>query len=109
MMFIYFRLVLSHHIFPLKTIHLAHKRKWMITRTCRLVLLFLLLVSLVEAQIHTDSLIRVNGSVSDGENAGRPLEDLMVVNLTTQQGDFGKAGGLFSITIRKKDTLLIAS
>jgi hypothetical protein len=53
--------------------------------------------------------IRVSGLAIDGENSAKQLEDLMIVNLATQQGNFGNAGGKFRATIHKKDTLLIAS
>ena len=62
------------------------------------------------AQSPSDTVrIKIRGTVVDEESPARQLEDLMLVNLATQQGDFGKAGGIFSVTIRKKDTLLIAS
>ncbi len=62
------------------------------------------------AQTPSDSsTIRVFGKAVEAENPSTHLEDLMVVNLTTQQGNFGKADGSFAFTINKKDTLLIAA
>jgi len=74
-------------------------------------LIYIIFVSeIIFAQVPGDSVsIRVSGHVSDGENFSRRLDDLMVVNLTTQQGIFGKADGTFMITIQKKDTVLVAS
>lgn len=65
---------------------------------------------LLFAQTSPDSIvIKVSGKIIDEENAARNLEDLMIVNLTTQQGGFGKADGSFSTALKKNDTLLIAS
>src|SRR5436190_21247298 len=62
------------------------------------------------AQTSTDTVsIKIRGLAEDAENPSKQLEDLMIVNLTTQQGNFGYAGGKFSATVRKKDTLLVAS
>src|SRR5205085_3140007 len=62
------------------------------------------------AQTPSDtSLIRISGKAVEDENPAIHLEDLMIVNLAVQQGTFGKADGTFSVTIRKMDTLLIAS
>ena len=72
--------------------------------------LFILCTLFLFAQSPSDSVrISINGFVADEENPAKQLEDLMIVNLTTQQGSFGRAGGIFSVTIKKKDTLLIAS
>ncbi len=62
------------------------------------------------AQVSTDTVsIRITGLAIDSLNSSQQLEDLMIVNLATQQGNFGFAGGKFTATIHKKDTLLIAS
>lgn len=53
--------------------------------------------------------IKINGLALDDENPAKQLEDLMIVNLATQQGSFGSLVGKFTATIHKKDTLLIAS
>jgi hypothetical protein len=60
------------------------------------------------AQADTAS-IKISGLAVDSENSSRQLEDLMIVNLSTQQGNFGNAGGKFTATIHKSDTLLVAS
>ena len=94
----------------MKTIHLTTNFYPLMLQGLHFVLAMLFCTSYVAAQTTGDSpLIRIHGSVTDGDNPFKHLEDLMVVNLTTQQGDFGKAGGLFSVTIKKNDTLLIAS
>jgi hypothetical protein len=62
------------------------------------------------AQSSADSAsIKIRGIAEDSENSSKQLEDLMIVNLSTQQGNFGFAGGKFSATILRKDTLLVAS
>ncbi|MCX6292361.1 MAG: hypothetical protein NT126_11455 [Bacteroidetes bacterium] len=73
-------------------------------------LYFVVGCSSVYGQNTNDSVrIHVQGKVADLDNPTGQLEDLMVVNLSTQQGSFGKADGSFSMMIMKKDTLLIAS
>jgi hypothetical protein len=76
-----------------------------------LVFVFLNLIAasgLVQAFVQSDQ-IKISGHVTDIDNSAKIPEDLMVVNLTTQQGVFGKAGGNFLVTIGKNDTLLIAA
>ncbi|MFM2136226.1 MAG: hypothetical protein RL021_1626, partial [Bacteroidota bacterium] len=51
----------------------------------------------------------VSGRVYDRESPARRLEDLMVINLRTAQGSFGKADGTFTVTALQDDTLMIAS
>ena len=78
----------------------------------RLLLILLLLIqhSIISAQISSDTAkIKVSGKVMESENPAAHLEDLMIVNLASQQGSFGKADGTFSTIINKNDTLLIAS
>lgn len=62
------------------------------------------------ANAATDStLITINGKVTDSENKLTVLQDLMIVNTTTQHGFFGKNDGTFSITVSKNDSVIIAS
>ena len=73
-----------------------------------LVLFFVLLMS--HFSFAGDSLnVIVNGMVYSSANPDARLEDLMIINLRTSQGTFGKADGSFSVTAHKTDTLLIAS
>jgi len=75
-----------------------------------LLLISLLWISTSKAQVAADSVtVRVNGKALDAEFPAKRLEDLMLVNLTTQQGTFGRADGSFSVTLKKQDTLLVAS
>ncbi len=52
--------------------------------------------------------IHVNGLVK-GKDISTPVIGLMVVNKTTGLGIFGQTENTFSITIHKKDTLLVTS
>ena len=56
-----------------------------------------------------DSTITVSGHVFDSSRPATRLEDLMIINLRTAQGFFGKADGTFSVMIRHTDTIMIAS
>jgi hypothetical protein len=57
-----------------------------------------------------DSLqITVVGYAFDAKKPDSRLEDLMVINLRTSQGTFGKADGTFKVDLLRSDTLLIAS
>lgn len=51
----------------------------------------------------------VSGKVYDRDVPSKRLEDLMVINLRTAQGSFGRADGTFSVTALPDDTLMIAS
>ena len=66
--------------------------------------------SVLYGQTPADTMVvKVSGKAIDEEIASKHLDDLMIVNLTTNQGTFGKADGSFSVSINKKDTLLVAS
>lgn len=70
----------------------------------------MVLSGLVKAATFSDSLtIQINGKAYFAENPATRLEDLMIINLRTSQGSFGKADGTFSVLVQKNDTLLIAS
>jgi hypothetical protein len=51
----------------------------------------------------------VSGRAYDRERPAERLFDLMIINLRTAQGTFGKADGGFSVTALPDDTLMIAS
>lgn len=70
---------------------------------------FLSLVLMAGSASAQPSVIIVSGRVYDGASPSRRLEDLMVINLRTAQGSFGKADGSFSVTAYPDDTLMIAS
>jgi hypothetical protein len=75
-----------------------------------LLIIALLYSDFLSAQVSSDNpRIKITGLVTDDENPARQLEDLMIVNLRTQQGSFGNAGGRFNSSVQKDDTLLIAS
>lgn len=71
--------------------------------------LLLLLLLLSEVIMAADSTAVVNGIAFHGANRNTRLEDLMVINLRTNQGVFGKADGSFSIRIQHGDSIVIAS
>ncbi|MFM7725463.1 MAG: hypothetical protein ACKO7B_02080, partial [Flavobacteriales bacterium] len=56
-----------------------------------------------------DTLVVVSGKAYDAKEPARRLQDLMIINLRTSQGFFGKADGTFSISIKRSDTVLVAS
>ncbi|REJ83740.1 MAG: hypothetical protein DWQ44_00385 [Bacteroidetes bacterium] len=79
------------------------------TKNCG-ILILLILVSVQYATHASDTLqVNVSGRAFDSEDPGKRLDDLMIINLRTGQGIFGKADGTFSISIRKNDTIMIAS
>ncbi|MFN8167097.1 MAG: hypothetical protein U0X76_13300 [Bacteroidia bacterium] len=79
-------------------------------KKAKAILFFMVLSGLVKAATFSDSLtIQINGKAYFAENPATRLEDLMIINLRTSQGSFGKADGTFSVFVQKNDTLLIAS
>lgn len=57
-----------------------------------------------------DSLrITVTGYAFDAKNPALRLDDLMIINMRTSQGTFGKADGSFVVDIYRTDTILVAS
>jgi len=55
------------------------------------------------------SAVLITGRAYDAKNPGQRLDDLMIINLTSGQGVFGKADGSFSIVVSETDTILVAS
>jgi hypothetical protein len=53
--------------------------------------------------------ITINGKAMDEDHPAFLLEQVMVINLRTQQGIFGNADNSFSISIEKNDTLVITA
>lgn len=53
--------------------------------------------------------VSVKGKVYNAQNPEDRLEDLMIINLRTSQGTFGKSDGTFEVNLLKSDTLLVAS
>lgn len=64
------------------------------------------LVTAVKAQ---DSVITVTGRVYNSLQPDMRLEDLMIINLRTSYGIFGKADGTFSVNLLPDDTFMVAS
>jgi hypothetical protein len=57
-----------------------------------------------------DSLhVIIRGRAFNSADPSMRLDDLMIINSATSQGAFGLADGSFSISIRKTDTILVAS
>ncbi len=62
------------------------------------------------AQSSSDSSkITISGYALDSKNPDRRLDDLMIINLRTSQGAFGRADGYFKVDLLKTDTFLVAS
>jgi hypothetical protein len=80
-----------------------------------LVKLMLLLSWMLQFQLsvcgQADSVVTVllRGKAVDAENPTRSLQDLMIINATTQHGFFGNADGSFIMPVNKTDTIIIAS
>lgn len=74
----------------------------------RLSVLVLLLLSALSLKAQQSS-VSVSGNAFDAANPSQRLEDLMVINLRTSQGFFGKVDGSFLISIQPADTIMIAS
>ena len=62
----------------------------------------------LHGQVPAD-IISVSGTVRDRENPQAVLNELMVVNLKTQNGFFGQGDGTFRTSIGKTDTLMIGA
>jgi len=76
----------------------------------KLLLSVIILLGSFGSQAQTDSTsINISGHVFNSESPNERLLDLMIVNMRTSQGFFGKADGSFSIAIRRTDTIVIAS
>ena len=58
----------------------------------------------------TDSIrVLVRGRAFDAADPNRRLDDLMIINLRTNQGTFGLADGSFQSVVERADTFIIAS
>lgn len=79
-----------------------------IVRNLLLVFIFCTSALLACGQESTHDII-VSGKAYDAADSLKRLEDLMIINLRTSQGTFGKADGNFRVDIQKTDTILIAS
>ncbi len=80
----------------------------MIIRTLAVFTLLFLLFTAVRAD--SDSVtVSLKGKAFNSTNPDIRLEDLMIINLRTSQGTFGKGDGTFEVNLLKSDTLLIAS
>jgi hypothetical protein len=71
--------------------------------------LFLYFIKFSCFGIYDSTLITINGLAYDSIDRSRRLEDLMIINLRTSHGTFGKADGSFTVWIMKSDTIVIAS
>jgi hypothetical protein len=56
-----------------------------------------------------DSVLYISGKAYNSIQPDRRLEDLMIINLRTSNGIFGKADGTFSLTVFPTDTFMVAS
>lgn len=80
----------------------------MIIRTIAVFSLLLIIFTSVRAD--SDSVtVALKGKAFNSTNPDLRLEDLMIINLRTSQGTFGKGDGTFEVNLLKSDTLLIAS
>ena len=80
----------------------------MIIRIITVFIAFLTWTTAVNAD--SDSVtVSLKGKAYDTQNPDLRLEDLMIINLRTSQGTFGKVDGTFEVNLLKSDTLLIAS
>ena len=71
--------------------------------------LFILFFLLLPAWLHSQTTITIEGKAFDALSPSKRLEDLMIINLTTSQGTFGKADGSFRVSIDREDTIMVAS
>ncbi len=80
----------------------------MIKQICVLFAFITAIISSVKAD--NDSVtVTLSGKAFFSENPDKRLDDLMLINLRTSQGVFGKADGSFEVTLKKSDTLMVAS
>lgn len=71
-------------------------------------ILVLLSVNAVSGQT-TDTVITISGRAYNSRTPSIRLDDLMIINLRSTQGFFGKADGSFYITAFPTDTVMVAS
>ena len=72
-------------------------------------ILTMILFSVSGVVAQDSSNVRVSGRAFQSGHPEVRLDDLMILNLRTSQGVFGKADGSFQVLARKTDTLLVAS
>lgn len=73
------------------------------------IVLFLLLVIASTAQAQPGSEITVSGKAFDNDNPQLRLEQVMVINLRTQQGVFAQSDNSFRVQVQRNDTLIITA
>ncbi len=78
-------------------------------RIALLTLLFCLSATSRLFAVQDSTRVKVSGVAYNSKDPSKRLDDLMIINLRTSQGTFGKADGTFSLDITKSDTILIAS
>lgn len=78
---------------------------------CRVIAVFAaLMVVFYSVKADSDSVtVTLKGKAFDVANPGARLVDLMIVNLRTSYGGFGKADGTFEVNLLKSDTIVVAS
>lgn len=80
----------------------------MILRITAIFSLIMALFTTVKAD--SDSVtVSLSGKAYNSESPQNRLEDLMIINLRTSQGTFGKVDGTFEVTLLKSDTIMVAS
>lgn len=74
-----------------------------------LITAFLFSFSFLVVAAQDSSLVTISGQAYQLGHPEVRLDDLMIINLRTSQGVFGKADGSFQTSALKSDTLLVAS
>ena len=72
-------------------------------------LVFVCLVCFQKTQAQDSVQVMIYGKAYQKGHPEIRLDDLMIINLRTSQGTFGKADGTFQASAMKSDTLLVAS
>jgi len=73
------------------------------------IILFLISSAVANAQQSISRALHISGHAYNSESPDSRLDDLMILNMRTSQGSFGKADGTFNINIERDDTILVAS
>ncbi|TAH42237.1 MAG: hypothetical protein EYC69_06300 [Bacteroidetes bacterium] len=74
-----------------------------------LIVVFILIQGMILSAQDTIHTVHISGRAFDDKESARRLDDLMIINLNTGQGVFGKADGTFSVQAGRTDTILVAS
>lgn len=74
-----------------------------------LIVVFILIQGMILSAQDTIHTVHISGRAFDDKESTRRLDDLMIINLNTGQGVFGKADGTFSVQAGRTDTILVAS